>query len=192
MVSIFSLMIAGLFVLYWKADNVTGGLVRAARPDSSPVSKIDHLPDVKSPENIFVTDSCVQNSAPKRFSISLAMKELKEILSFRFFSRVISRVVTKLRSLFKYAEKSSVVTNIPNVHNDHLEMDVMTLGLTPHQLDQIEKVYNSKRLKNNETLAATATRVGVKLSRHLIYRYFAAVDWSPTYHGKRCHSISAY
>ena len=51
------------------------------------------------------------------------------------------------------------------------------------QLKLIEEVFNSSVLKN-ETLLKIAESTHVNLDHYLIYRYFAAVDWAPNYHGK--------
>jgi hypothetical protein len=66
--------------------------------------------------------------------------------------------------------------------NDHLSITFSSLPST--QQAMITEVTSSAVFKNKSTVAA-ALESGVVMNEFLAFRYFAAIDWAPKYHGKR-------
>jgi hypothetical protein len=68
--------------------------------------------------------------------------------------------------------------------NDHLEVDIDRLGLTEFQKSQIDTVLKSPILQN-QNIRDYSKSTNYEITPHLVYRYFAAVDWTPTYHNTK-------
>ena len=66
--------------------------------------------------------------------------------------------------------------------NDHLYID--TKLLTQAQKAMINEVTSSSKFKS-ESLKKLGRQTGVEMDEFLVYRYFSAADWAPTYHGKK-------
>ena len=79
-----------------------------------------------------------------------------------------------------HKSKSEKVSSSTHV-NDHLSIDINQL--TPTQKQLIETVRSTPTFQS-ESLRKLGRQTGVEVNDFLIYRYFAAADWSPTYHGK--------
>lgn len=66
--------------------------------------------------------------------------------------------------------------------NDHMAISFRDLPL--NQQTMINEVTSSAVYKNKATVA-TALESGIVMDEFLVFRYFAAIDWAPKYHGKR-------
>ena len=70
----------------------------------------------------------------------------------------------------------TITTNDERKINDHMYVELDQLSLTPKQLQLVKDVYKSPKL-NTKQIQADATAVGVKISPHLVYRYFKSSEW---------------
>lgn len=67
--------------------------------------------------------------------------------------------------------------------NDHMSINFKSLPES--QQTMIREVTGSAVYKD-KAIAAAALESGIVMDEFLAYRYFAAIDWAPKYHGKRC------
>lgn len=75
--------------------------------------------------------------------------------------------------------------------SDHVAADVTKIGLTDNQLNMVEEAFNDPLLFENVTMHALAKTTDVTIDKHLIYRYYTAVDWATNYHGTKVpHAIT--
>lgn len=77
---------------------------------------------------------------------------------------------------------TTTTTRATTVANDRISLDASKLS--PNQLSLLNNVTSTVKY-NDPTLHTTAKLTDLIISPHLVYRYFAAADWAPTYNGKR-------
>jgi hypothetical protein len=68
--------------------------------------------------------------------------------------------------------------------NDHMEIPLEKLNITDEKRQRIELVYRSDMLRDRRIIQL-ATETGMRITHHLIYRYYASADWGPSFYGKR-------
>jgi hypothetical protein len=67
--------------------------------------------------------------------------------------------------------------------NDHIYCDVSALKLEPQQLKRIHDALAHPALLSKD-IQAKATTTHFDITAHLVYRYLAAVEWTPLYNGR--------
>ena len=121
-------------------------------------------------------------------TIGLFIKSLKFITSI-FTSNKTSEASTRSMPNISYKTVTATLTTTTTtksvsttVANDRIGLDISKLS--PSQLSLLNNVTSTLKY-NDPTLHTTAKLTDLIISPHLVYRYFAAADWAPTYNGKR-------
>ena len=66
--------------------------------------------------------------------------------------------------------------------NDHMPIDIRRIGLSEIKLKMVGTTFSALQ---NKALIDMAAQTHVEINEHLIYRYFAAVDFAVKYNSKR-------
>ena len=121
-------------------------------------------------------------------TIGLFIKSIKFITNI-FASNKTSEASTRSMPNISYKTVTATLTTTTTtksvsttVANDRIGLDISKLS--PSQLSLLNNVTSTLKY-NDPTLHTTAKLTDLIISPHLVYRYFAAADWAPTYNGKR-------
>jgi hypothetical protein len=107
---------------------------------------------------------------------------------FKYYGGKLNWLLSSLKKLVNLSRFRSKTSKTPSAAaqsakppNDHVEIDIKTL--TQRHRDIIMETYEF--LRSNTTLSNLAEETTYPITHHLVYRYYAAADWSALYNGKK-------
>ena len=134
-----------------------------------------------------------QPSAPLRLKTAEADSTLKETSATTPYCRYAFYLVIVFAIVFSTIKDSrnayGLFQNIQSTtssssRNDHIYLPIEKLLLNEYQLSLIKESLASKKLQNKDMLVA-ASASGVRITPHLLFRYYQSSEWAPTFYGKR-------
>lgn len=126
----------------------------------------------------------------KRFTLFRSRRHRQLVINgiFLEIKKIVHSFLSSIKSLTRafatIKPKIPGTMKSPHGFNDHIEIDIRRLSLSSSQLKRVLETYQEVVRIGGETIVNKAKNSGLDLTPHLVYRYFAAVDWGKDYNGK--------
>ena len=157
-----------------------------------PTIRLQKSQRIDSSNTIIASDTIdVEHTSPTasvRIKPFVIMKNA--ILSvFKFYGVKLNWLLSSLKKLVSlsrfwsktFKTPSAAAAQSAKLRNDHVQIDINTLS--QRQRNIVLETYEF--LRSNTTLSNLAEETNYPITHHLVYRYYAAADWSALYNGKK-------